>query len=90
MNCYTCILYSQKVDKFYVGQTENIIKRVQDHRAGLSKWTSKSDDWILVYSIELNSRKDSIKLEKKIKKRGASRWLNNENLNTFRDVAQSG
>ena len=87
---YTYILFSQKVGKYYVGQTENVVKRVQDHRAGLSKWTSNSDDWVLVYSIELNSRKEAIQQEKRIKKRGAGRWLIDENLNKFRDVAQSG
>ena len=90
MNFYTYIIYSKKVGKYYIGHTENIIKRVQDHRSGLSKWTSKSNDWILVYSITHDSRKDAITLEKRIKKRGASRWLDDHQLQIFRDVAQSG
>ena len=87
MEFYTYIIWSREAGKFYVGSSSNLIKRIQDHRAGLSKWTSRCNDWILVYSISFESRKEALKLETKIKKRGINRWLEDNGLIHFRDVA---
>ena len=86
MEFYTYIFWSQDAGKFYVGSSSNLIKRIQDHRAGLSKWTSRCSDWIMVYSISFESRKESLMLDTKIKKRGFSRWLVEYGLTHFRAV----
>ena len=71
MEYFTYILWSSSLQKFYVGHTDNLIRRIQDHIGGKSKWTSQVNDWKLVYSLSFETRKQAIYYEKKIKKRDA-------------------
>jgi putative endonuclease len=69
------ILYSQKSSKYYTGQTDNIIKRLGQHNSGLVKSTKYGLPWDLVFTKTEISRSEALLLEKKIKKRGAKRFL---------------
>ncbi|MBI3520702.1 MAG: GIY-YIG nuclease family protein [Bacteroidetes bacterium] len=72
---YIYILYSQKVDKYYVGQTEDIEGRLISHKTGISKYTSISDDWILVYKESFNTRNEAIRRENEIKKKKSKKYI---------------
>ncbi|WP_297703080.1 GIY-YIG nuclease family protein [uncultured Eudoraea sp.] len=61
-------------NSFYIGQTKDLIKRVQYHNEGLSKYTSKKIPWKLVYTEEFNTRTEAIKRE---------RFLKNQKNRTF-------
>jgi putative endonuclease len=78
---YTYILYSKKINKFYTGQTQDIIRRLEEHNRGKTPFMASGCPWTIVYSIELPSRAEAMKLEKFIKKKGAERFLDNCNLN---------
>ena len=55
--CYTYIIYSQKLDKFYIGSTENIQIRIENHNKGFSDFTSKGIPWELKYFEKFETRK---------------------------------
>ena len=55
MPYYIYILYSRKVDRYYVGETENIETRLNAHLTGISTYTSMADDWKVVQYPALNS-----------------------------------
>ena len=63
------ILYSVSLKKYYVGQTNNYERRINDHNSRQSKYTSKGIPWILIYKEEKSDRTESIKLEITIKKK---------------------
>ncbi|MFM2207913.1 MAG: hypothetical protein RL213_1888, partial [Bacteroidota bacterium] len=46
---FVYILYSRSADRYYVGQTDNPEKRLSDHNAGISGYTSQAGDWIIVH-----------------------------------------
>jgi len=75
--CY--IIYSKKLDRFYVGST--VLKpehRLDVHLAkyyGNSKYTAKADDWLLYFKIECNSIDQARYLEKHIKKMKSRKYL---------------
>ena len=46
---YTYVLYSKKLNKFYVGYTENLKNRVAEHNGGKTITTRKTNDWQLMY-----------------------------------------
>ena len=71
----TYILYSTKINKFYTGQTSDLRRRLEEHNSGKTAFMAKGIPWKLLYSKEFDLRKDAIKLEKLIKKRGAARFL---------------
>ena len=74
---YTYILFSAKHSRFYIGQTDNILRRIERHNNGLVKSTKPYKPWEIVGYIEKTSRKDAVILEKKLKN------LNTEDLKKF-------
>ena len=74
------IIYSSVIDKFYTGQTEDIQRRLEEHNRGKTSFSAQGMPWTLVYSKDCSSRSEAIKLEKFIKKRGASRFLIDNNI----------
>ncbi len=69
------ILYSQRSSKYYVGQTADIEKRLRRHNRGLVPSTKGGIPWELVLQIKVPDRSEAMVLERKIKKRGAKRYL---------------
>jgi putative endonuclease len=75
---FVYILYSEKSSRYYVGQTADIDKRLKRHNSGIVPSTKGGEPWILVLQLEVSSRSEAMILEKKIKKRGAKRFLDNQ------------
>ena len=65
---YTYILYATKYDRYYVGQTNSISKRLVRHNAGYVKSTKKFKPWKMVYYEKFITRKESLRKETEIKK----------------------
>jgi putative endonuclease len=72
---FVYILYSNTLDKYYVGSTENLSNRLLEHNRGKGNFTSKGIPLILIHSIDCETRSEAIRLELKIKKRGIKRYL---------------
>ena len=79
MGYFVYILWSEKITKYYVGSTQDVVNRINEHNKGESKFTSKGVPWILVWETMLNNRSEAVRLENKIKKRGAKRFLEDKN-----------
>jgi putative endonuclease len=69
------ILFSDSCDKFYTGQTADLVNRLLEHNSGETKSIRFCKPWRLVWSVDVISRSESMKIELKIKKRGAGRFL---------------
>jgi putative endonuclease len=72
------ILYSQKSSRYYVGQTTDITDRFERYNQGRSKSTKFGIPWSIVLQQEVSSRSEAMILEKKIKKRGAKRYIEDQ------------
>lgn len=72
------------MNKYYVGSTQNVENRLNEHNSGESNFTSKGIPWILIWSEELQSRIEAIQLENKIKKRGIKRFLEDSGASSSR------
>ncbi len=73
MNVY--ILFSNSLKRFYVGQTDNMASRLERHNGKKVKSTKAGIPWVVVKTFEVNTRSEAVVLERKIKKRGAERFL---------------
>jgi len=62
------ILYSEKRDRYYVGSTENIERRVIEHNRGHTRWTRSGIPWKLMYSEEMETLVDARRYERAMKK----------------------
>jgi putative endonuclease len=67
MDFFIYILYSQKFDRFYIGQTNDIQDRIRRHNSGYELATAPYKPWELKLVLRKNSPKESMELEKKIK-----------------------
>lgn len=75
MKGYLHILYSEKLDKYYIGSTNDLLRRLSEHNRGHSKFTKKGMPWTLVYSIELESLEAARKEERRIKKKKSRNYI---------------
>uniref|UniRef100_UPI0026016522 GIY-YIG nuclease family protein n=1 Tax=Winogradskyella sp. TaxID=1883156 RepID=UPI0026016522 len=67
MPYFVYIIYSEKFDTFYKGQTNDINKRIARHNKGLEKSTARYRPWKLLWYTEKPSRSEALSLEKKLK-----------------------
>ena len=64
MAFFVYILYSKSKDRYYIGQTENLDKRVGEHNI---RKNLGAGDWQIVYSQQFETRSDAMKREVEIK-----------------------
>ncbi|MGP8214744.1 MAG: GIY-YIG nuclease family protein [Bacteroidia bacterium] len=72
MPFYVYILYSQKLDKFYIGHTNNIDRRIIEHD---NRENLGTNDWVLKYSEQFLTRSLAMKRESEIKRKKRRTYL---------------
>lgn len=56
---YVYLLYSQSTDKMYIGYSADLRRRLSEHNAGQSQYTSRGAPWELVYYEAFCSETDA-------------------------------
>lgn len=64
---YTYTLYSKKLDKFYIGSTNDLKRRIKEHKSEKVHTTIRMKDWKLVYYEACLSKKDAQDRERQLK-----------------------
>jgi len=75
MQYFIYILQSVSTGRFYVGQTYDLDKRFAQHNSELAGHTLKEQPWKIVWHITVETRREAMAIERKIKSRGAQRYL---------------
>jgi len=76
MDYFVYILYSDKCDKYYVGQTDFLEKRIYEHNNSKGgKFSSTCAPWRLVYHEKYSSRNEAVTREREIKGRKSRRYI---------------
>ena len=67
---FVYIIYSPKLDKFYVGETSDLGRRLAWHNSGefTGSYSKIASDWELFWSIQCNNILTGRKIETHIKK----------------------
>ncbi|MGM0408933.1 MAG: GIY-YIG nuclease family protein [Bacteroidota bacterium] len=68
MNYFTYILFSEKLNRYYIGSSQNITKRLERHNAGATKSIKAGRTWKIVYFEEYNTKAEAMKRENYIKR----------------------
>jgi len=74
MNYFVYIIWSEKLNKFYVGSTQDIENRLKEHNNREGNFTSKGVPWKMIWNIKSDDRIEAVRLETRIKKRGIKRF----------------
>ena len=72
---YVYILYSKQFDKYYIGQTIDVVARLHRHNSGYENATKPYTPWVILLFMEKDSRQESMALEKKLKNLSKERIL---------------
>ena len=67
MKYFVYILYAEKVDTYYIGQTNDVKARLDRHNSGREKATIRYKPWQLKWFTEKPTRSEAMELEKKLK-----------------------
>jgi putative endonuclease len=71
--CY--ILYSEKLNKYYIGSTADPIGRLQRHNTSKKGFTATGKPWALKYTEQFENKQLAMKRELQLKK-----WKNRQRL----------
>jgi putative endonuclease len=82
------ILFSEKLARFYVGMTGNLVQRIHHHNDPISglKFTAKGIPWKIFLSIPCDSKDHALKLEKLIKSKKSRIFI--ENLGKYPELVE--
>ena len=69
------ILQSITTDRYYIGHTDSLSRRLEEHNTGLSKYTRNYRPWRLVYSEEYATRSKAIMRELEIKRKKSRKYI---------------
>ena len=72
---YTYILFSAKLNKYYVGACMDMERRLYEHNIGHSKFTSTGMPWILKHTEIFPSLQEAKKRELAIKKMKSRKYI---------------
>ena len=71
----TYILYSAKLDKYYVGACTDIQRRLYEHNLGHSTFTSTGVPWELKFTKEFSTLQEAKQFEGKIKRMKSRKYI---------------
>jgi putative endonuclease len=64
---FVYILQSLNSNRYYIGHTNHIDRRIQEHNTGNTKSTKAFAPWKLVYTEKFKSRLEAVRREREIK-----------------------
>ena len=79
MKHFVYVIYSRSIDKFYIGETEDIDTRLYQHNSGFfqNTFTSRANDWTLHWHLACNDRSQARKIETHLKQMKNRKYLLN-------------
>ncbi len=86
---FVYIFYSRQSDSFYIGQTTDLSRRINEHNQHifLKAETRKASDWKLFHKIECASRTQAILIERHIKRMKSKTYL--KNLSKYPEMTEN-
>ena len=72
---YAYIIFSAKLNKYYVGACTDLKRRLYEHSIGHSKYTSTGIPWILKYTETFETLPEAKKRELTIKKMKSRKYI---------------
>jgi putative endonuclease len=74
---YCYIIFSQSLDRYYVGESKDVKVRLEQHNSGFFKaaFTKQARDWSLFIIIPCTDISIARKLEKLIKRRKSRKFI---------------
>ncbi len=76
MSHFVYILYSEKIDRYYIGYTSDVQKRLLFHNSDKNKiWSKRGRPWKLMITIPYEDKSSALKAEKQIKRMKSKKYI---------------
>ena len=75
MSFHMYILFSKSRDRYYIGHTNNIERRLAEHNSGQTKSTKHGIPWELVFTKEFDSNVEANKVELYLKRMKSRKFI---------------
>ncbi len=75
MEFFVYILYSESIDKYYVGYTNDLQRRLSEHNRIKGKYTDKGIPWKLVYTEHFSTKAEAQTREKQMKSKKSRKYI---------------
>ncbi len=72
---YIYVLWSNKIKKRYIGSTDSVEQRLNEHNTGRNRFTKGGMPWILVYTEQYSTRSEAYRRERFLKSGVGRIWL---------------
>jgi len=69
------ILYSSKTDRYYIGYTNDLERRIGEHNRRKGKFTDRGIPWGIVYTEQYASKDEAAQRETFIKSRKSRQFI---------------
>ncbi len=69
MEGWVYILRSTVADRYYIGSTEDLDRRLAVHNSSGARWTKRYQPWELVYRERHKTRREAVQRERELKRR---------------------
>lgn len=73
--CWTYILKNETTNRFYIGSTNDLNRRLKQHQSGKVRTTRILQTYTLVYKEQYNTLEEARLREKKLKSYKSKRYL---------------
>ena len=72
---YRVYVIQNREEQFYVGLSEHVARRVEQHNTGQSRWTKGRGPWTIVWQSDKLSLSEARKLENRLKRQKSGHGL---------------
>ena len=72
---FTYILFSVRINSYYVGSSQDLADRLKRHNSGRSTYTKRGVPWILVYKKEYPTKSEAYQAELYIKSQKSRKYI---------------
>jgi putative endonuclease len=70
LSTYRVYILQNHAGKFYVGLSDDVARRLEQHNSGQSRWTKGRGPWVIVWESENLSLTNARNLENRLKRQG--------------------
>jgi putative endonuclease len=75
MTFFVYIIYSEITNKYYVGHTDDLERRLTEHNTSQTRYTQTGKPWVLKYTETFESRSQATQREREIKGKKSRKYI---------------
>ena len=72
---FVYIIYSERIDRYYIGVTDDLPWRLTRHNEGWGRYTKSGIPWEVVHKESYSTKSEALRRERELKKRKSRKFI---------------